>query len=331
LIIQEPFLFIFNDNLFFAVLLNGVFMTKKIIITGATGLIGKKLSRALNDRGDEVTVFTRNTDSANKTIPFVKSLVKWNYKNPDEWKNHLDGKDAIVHLAGINLFSRRWNDNFKKEIIESREISTRNLVKSLKDCNKKPQVFISASGVGYYGDGGDKILSEDSSKGNDFLADVCNVWEHESRKADDYGIRNVQVRTGIVLSSEDGALKQMLLPFKLFIGGSLGSGKQWFPWIHIDDIVGIYIHAIDNKNLSGAVNSASPNIVRMKEFAKTLGKVMKRPSLFAVPEFVLRIVVGEAAGTVVTGQRVSEDKLLNSEYKFGFENLEEALAELLRK
>ena len=306
-------------------------MAKKIIITGATGLIGKKLCQALFDRGDEVTVFSRNIQSAKKKLPYLKNFVTWNYKNPDEWKNHLDGKDALVHLAGINLFSRRWNDNFKKEIIESREISTRNLVKSLKDCNKKPQVFISASGVGYYGDGGETILTEDSQKGKDFLADVCDVWERESRKAGDYGIRNVQIRTGIVLSPEDGALKQMLLPFKFFIGGSLGSGKQWFPWLHINDIINIYIHAIDNENISGPINAASPNIVRMKEFAKTLGKVMKRPSLFPVPEFVLRIVVGEAAGTVVTGQRVSVDKLLNSEYKFGFENLEKALAELLGK
>lgn len=306
-------------------------MSKKIIITGATGLIGKKLSKALANRGDEVTVFSRNIESAKKIIPYIKNCVTWNYRNPDEWKNHLDGKDAIVHLAGINLFSRRWNEKFKKDIVESREVSTRNLVQSLNDCKNKPKVFISASGVGYYGDGGDKILPEGSPKGNDFLADVCDVWERESQRANEYGIRNVQIRTGIVLSPEDGALKQMLLPFKLFIGGPLGSGKQWFPWLHIDDIIGIYIHAIDNKNLTGAVNAASPNIVRMKEFAKTLGKVIKRPSLFPVPEFVLRIVVGEAAETVVTGQRVSVDKLLKSEYKFGFENLEEALAELLRK
>jgi uncharacterized protein len=331
LIIQEPFLFIFNDNLFFAVLLNGVFMTKKIIITGATGLIGKKLSKALMDRGDEVTVFTRDTNSARKKLPFLNNFVEWNYQKPEEWKSHLDGKDAIVHLAGVNLFSKRWNEDFKKKIIDSRKVSTKNLVEALKDCKNKPEVFVSASGVGFYGDGKESILNEEAQKGNDFLADVCNMWEVESRKAGGYGIRNVQIRTGIVLSTEDGALKEMLLPFKLFIGGPLGSGKQWFPWLHIDDVVRIYIHAIDNKNLSDAVNAASPNIVRMKEFAKTLGKVMKRPSLFPVPEFVLRIVVGEAAGTVVTGQRVSVDKLLNSEYKFGFENLEEALAELLRK
>lgn len=304
-------------------------MSKKILITGATGLIGKRLSKALMDRGDEITVFSRNTNTAKRKLPFLNNFVEWNYQKPEEWKSHLDGKDAIVHLAGVNLFSKRWNEDFKKKIIESRKISTRNLVTTFTDCKHKPGVFISASGVGFYGDGKETILNEEAQKGNDFLADVCNMWEVESRKAGDYDIRNVQIRTGIVLSTEDGALKEMLLPFKLFVGGPLGSGKQWFPWLHIDDVVRIYIHAIDNKNLSGAVNAASPNIVRMKEFAKTLGKVMKRPALFPVPEFALRIVVGEAAGTVVSGQRINIEKLIKSGYKFKFENLEEALRDLL--
>lgn len=304
-------------------------MKKKIIITGATGFIGKKLSKALMDRGDEVTVFTRNTNSAKKKLPFIDNFVEWDYHKPDDWKNHLDGKDAIVHLAGVNLFSKRWNDDFKKKIIDSREESTKNLVEALKDRKNKPEVFVSASGVGFYGDGKETILKEDSQKGNDFLAEVCEIWERESQKAGDYGIRNVQVRTGIVLSPEDGALKQMLFPFKLFVGGPLGSGKQWFPWLHIDDIIGIYIHSIDNKNLSGAVNSANPNIVRMKEFAKTLGKVLKRPSILSVPEFILKIVVGKAAGTVASGQRINVEKLLKSGYRFKFENLEGALKNLL--
>ncbi len=304
-------------------------MKKKIIITGATGFIGKKLSKALMDRGDEVTVFTRDTNSARKKLPFLNNFVEWNYQKPEEWKSHLDGKDAIVHLAGVNLFSKRWNEDFKKKIIDSREVSTKNLVTAFADCKNKPEVFVSASGVGFYGDGKETILKEEAEKGNDFLAGVCGIWERESQKAGDYRIRNVQVRTGIVLSPEDGALKQMLLPFKLFVGGPLGSGKQWFPWLHIDDIIGIYIHAIDNKIISGAVNSASPNIVRMREFAITLGKVMKRPSLFPVPEFALRIVVGEAAGTVASGQRINVEKLLKSGYKFKFENLEEALSDLL--
>lgn len=305
-------------------------MSKKIIITGATGLIGKNLSKALTDRGDEVTVFSRDIQSAKKKLPFLNEFVRWDYKNPDEWKKQLDGKDAVVHLAGVNLFSKRWNDNFKKVIVDSRELSTSNLVQSLKNCKYKTEVFVSASGIGYYGDGGETVLTEESPKGKDFLADVCNTWEVESRKAGELGIRNVQIRTGIVLSTKDGALKQMLLPFKLFVGGPLGSGKQWFPWLHINDIVNIYIQAIDNNNISGPLNSASPNILRMKEFVQTLGKVLKRPSFFPVPEFVLRVVVGEVAETVVSGQRVNADKLLKSGYKFEFENLEDALRDLLK-
>ncbi len=305
-------------------------MSKKIIITGATGFIGKKLCKALADRGDEVTIFTRNIESAKKDFPFIKSFVKWNYKNPDEWKFHIENKDAVIHLAGVNLFAKRWNEDFKKQIIESRNLSTKNLVLSIKDCKIKPEVFISASGVGYYGDSGDTFVAEESTKGKDFLSDVCEVWERESLKAVEYGIRNVQIRTGLVLSPEDGALKQMLPTFKFFIGGPLGNGKQWVSWLHIDDIVGIYIHAIDNTNLSGTVNAASPNPVKMKEFAKTLGIVLRRPSFFSVPEFVIRFSVGEAADVVLSGQRVDVTKILDSGYKFKFENLGGALNNLLK-
>ena len=234
--------------------------------------------------------------------------VEWNYQHPEQWKSKLENTDAVIHLAGINLFSKRWNDEFKRAVLESREVSTKNLVEAIKSCTNKPEVFISASGIGYYGDCGETILNENSPKGNDFLADVCEVWENESENVEASGVRSVQVRTGLVLSPEDGALKQMLPAFKLFVGGPLGNGKQWSSWLHIDDIVGIYLHAIDNKNLSGAVNAASPNPVRMNEFANTLGKVLKRPSLFPVPKFILRLIVGEAAEVVTASQRIDPRK-----------------------
>jgi hypothetical protein len=303
---------------------------KRIVITGATGLIGKKLADALIDRGDQVIIFSRDAEKAKSIFPKALECVEWNYRKPDLWKSKLENADAAIHLAGINLFAKRWNDDFKKAVLESREVSTKNLVEVIKSCANKPEVFISASGVGYYGDCGDRILKEDSSSGNDFLADVCKVWEGEARKVEISGVRSVQIRTGLVLSSEDGALKQMLPAFKFFIGGSLGNGKQWSSWLHIDDIVGIYLHAIDNKNLSGAVTAASPNPVRMKEFANTLGKVLNRPSLFPVPKFALKIVVGEAAEVVTASQRVDPKKLLKSEYYFKFENLENALRDLLK-
>jgi uncharacterized protein len=305
-------------------------MSKKIVITGATGLIGRNLVNALTNRGDEVIVFSRNANNAKSIFPNIKSFVEWNYRKPELWKSNIEEVDAVIHLAGVNLFDKRWDDNFKKRIIESREISTRQLVKAIEDCNKKPEVLLSASGIGFYGNRGEDILDENSSAGNDFLAKVCEVWENEARNVEKSEVRNVQIRTGLILSTEDGALKQMLPAFKLFVGGALGNGKQWLSWLHIDDIVGIYLHSIDNKKLSGVVNAASPTPVRMKEFAQTLGKVLNRPSLFPVPKFVLRLVIGEAAEVVTASQRINSKKLLESDYKFKFEKLEDALKDLFR-
>lgn len=305
-------------------------MSKRIVVTGATGLIGKRLVNALLNRSDDVIVFARNIEKAKSLLPNANKYVEWNYKKPENWKSEINGVDAVVHLAGVNLFSKRWNNAFKNEVLESRKVSTKNLADAIKSCSNKPEVLISASGIGYYGDCRDNTLSEESPAGNDFLADVCKVWESEARKVEQFGVRSVQVRTGLVLSTEDGALKQMLPPFKFFIGGPLGDGKQWASWLHIDDIVGIYMHAIDNNKLSGAVNATSPNPVRMKEFAQTLGKVLHRPALFSVPKFALKIVVGEAAEVVTASQKVNVKKLLDSGYKFRFENLKEALEDLLK-
>jgi len=302
---------------------------KKIIITGATGLIGRKLSQKLTEAGHQIIVFSRNASSAKNILKKDYTYIDWDYRNSDKWIESISTADVIVHLAGINLFAKRWNKKFKEEILASRKETTKALVDAVKLSQAKPEVFVSASGVGYYGDCGDKLLDENSPAGNDFLAEVCKVWEAEAAVVEQAGVRRVSVRTGIVLSKEDGALKRMLLPFKLFVGGPLGNGKQWFPWIHIDDIVGIYFHAIENQNLIGAVNAASPNICTMKGFAETLGKVLHRPSLFPVPELALKIAIGEAGKVVLMSQRVKVNKLLESGYKFKFENLEEALRNLL--
>jgi len=304
---------------------------KKIIITGATGLIGKKITSQLIERGDEVIIFTRDAKKTKTIFPLAKECVEWNYKNSFEWQKYLENYDAVIHLAGANVFSKRWTDVFKKEILESRVQSTRSLIEAIKLCNKKPEVFISASAVGYYGDAGENTLTEDSIAGNDFLAQVCKVWEAESAPIEQVGIRRVIIRTGIVLSLNDGALKQMLPSFKYFIGGALGSGKQWFPWIHIDDIAGIFLHALDNKKLHGAVNAASPKILRMKEFANLLGKIINRPSIFSVPGSILKLALGEVANVVLASQRINVNKLIESGYKFKFENLEDALKDLLKK
>jgi hypothetical protein len=305
-------------------------MNKKITITGATGLIGTELCHSLISRGDEVTVFTRNVESAKSSLGDAMNYVKWDYKSPIAWQDSLKDQDVVIHLAGANLFGKRWTKDYKKVILESRELSTKNLISGLRNSQSKVKVFISSSGVGYYGSRGEEILTEKSELGNDFLAQVCDVWERETENASAIGIRNATLRQGIVLSKKGGALAKFLPPFKFFIGGALGNGKQWFPWIHIDDLIAIYLFVLDNAEISGAVNVVSPESLRMSEFAKTLGKILNRPSIFNVPEFVLKILVGEAASTIVSSQRVVPQKLIDHAFKFKFENLDEALRDLLK-
>ena len=303
---------------------------KKIIITGATGSIGRRLVQELTARGDNVIVFTRNPETAKKKIVNASKYVKWEYERLTDWMHESNDVDLVVHLASANLSSKRWNEKFKKEAYDSRIISTRNLVEAIKQVEHKPKSLICSSAVGYYGERFDEILDEESSPGNDFLADLCKDWENEASKVEQYGVRRVSLRTSPALSKDEGALKKMLWPYKLFIGGPLSKGKQWFPWIHIDDIVGIYLRAIDNEKVSGAINGASPGIVTMKEFAKTLGNVLNRPSAFPAPKSIMKIVAGEVAEYVVMSQRTTVEKILNAGYKFKFENLEAALRDLLK-
>ncbi|MFI5237490.1 MAG: TIGR01777 family oxidoreductase [Ignavibacteriales bacterium] len=303
---------------------------KKILITGATGAIGQNLVRRLLTAGNQVFIFTQNPEKAAKKLPEVKRIIKWDYDLKNEWKHELNGIDAVVHLAGENLSVKRWSEKFKKSAYESRILSTRKLVEAIKSIEQKPNVFICASGVGIYGNRYDEILDEKSLTGNDFLSKLCTDWETEAKKVEELGVRRVSIRTGLVLIKDDGVLKKLKRPFKLFIGGSLGNGRQWFPWIHIDDVVGIYLKAIEDKNLCDVFNAASPGIVRTKEFAKTFGKILNRPSFLNIPKFAMKIAAGEVADYAVMSQRISADKILNSGYKFKFENLEEALRDLLK-
>ncbi len=304
---------------------------KKIIVTGATGLIGRKLCSKLLEQGNEITIFTRNPEAAKKVIRGAKKYVKWNYNNPEEWKDYLNETDSVIHLAGTNLGAKRWNNEFKKELFNSRIESTRQLVNAIKKCGNKPKSFITASAVGYYGDRGDEVLIEKSNPGKDFLSNLCSEWEKEAEKIEDQNVRRVSLRIGLTLSNEGGVLKKFLPPFKIFLGGPLGNGKQWFPWIHIEDLINILIHTIKTESLQGPVNVASPGIVRMNDFATSLGKILKRPSLLPVPKFAIRIAAGELGKYAVMSQRTSVEKILNSGYKFKFEKLEDALRDLLKK
>ncbi len=304
-------------------------MNKKIVVTGATGLIGKRLVKKLLERNYDLTIFTRSPETAKLIFPKIKNIVYWNEYASSDLSQYLDGKDAVFHLAGANIAAKRWTQNYKSQILNSRVISSRILYHSLENCKQLPSVFISASAIGYYGNTVHKVITEEAKNGYDFLAHVCKSWEDEISRIKEYGIRWVGVRTGIVLDKEGGALKKMLIPFKLFVGGSLGNGRQYFSWIHIEDIINIFLYALDNAKIEGPINATAPNPVTMKIFSKTLGNILKRPSFFNVPAFLLRIILGESSQMILTSQRVYPQKLQENGYKFKFEFLEDALSDLV--
>ena len=300
---------------------------KKIVLTGATGFLGKKIVRKLIDRGDEVCILTRTVENAKKIFPTVNRIIEWN-PGSNSWYSSLEGADAVINLAGENILARRWNEEHKRKILLSRVNSVQSLIHAIEHVKSRPKVFISASAVGYYGNR-EEAVDENSNHGKDFMADVVTKWENETKKIDTLAVRRVNIRIGIVLDKKNGALARMILPFKFFIGGPLGSGVQWFPWVHVDDVVGIFLFALDNENVNGILNAVSPNPVRMNDFCKTLGMVMKRPSMFRVPEFVLIILFGEAAQVILSGAKVNPKRTEEFGYRFEYSKLAEALKNLL--
>jgi hypothetical protein len=302
---------------------------KKILITGATGLIGRELCKTLSSRGDELTIFSTNVERAKTILPFAKEVIAWKDYEKD-YSTYIEGKDAVIHLAGASVAGKRWTINYKNEIYDSRIHTTNNLVSSIALCKDKPKVFISASAIGFYGEGGSSVLTEASPNGKDFLSNVCMDWEKASGRLETFNMRRAIVRTGIVLSTNDGALKKMLLPFQFYLGGPLGNGRQWFSWVHIADIISLYLFLLDNQKAKGIFNAVSPQPVQMKTFADTLGKVLHKPSIFSVPKFVLRLVMGESASAILESQKVMPEALLQAGFKFKYENLEEALNDLLK-
>ncbi|MBX3009287.1 MAG: TIGR01777 family oxidoreductase [Melioribacteraceae bacterium] len=298
----------------------------KVAITGATGLIGKKIVKKLVDRGDQVLVLTRSVEKTKGLFSANVDLVEWDIKSKD-LQTKLEGVDAIIHLAGENVMGKRWNDEHKNKILESRIIGTRSIVDAIYKMENRPKVLVGASAVGYYGNSEIQV-DELSNVGTGFLADVVKAWENETVKVEMLNVRRVNVRIGIVLDKNEGALAKLLTPFRLFVGGALGSGNQWFPWVHVEDVVDLFLFSLDN-NINGVVNAVSPDIVRMNEFCKVLGKMMKRPSYFNVPEFVLKLVIGEAAEVILTGANVSPKRTIELGYKFIYPNLKSALKEIL--
>jgi uncharacterized protein (TIGR01777 family) len=293
----------------------------RITITGATGLIGTKLVTALRDRGDEVTILSRSPDKAGS------GAVAWtDPEGTPAPAEALAGRDAVVHMAGEPV-AQRWSDSVKERIRSSRELGTRNLVAGMQAAGFSG-ALVSSSAVGYYGPRGDEKVVEDSPAGSDFLAEVCVIWEQEAAKAPG---RVVFVRTGIVLDADGGALAKMLPFFKLGVGGPVAGGEQYMPWIHLDDLIGIYLRAIDDATWSGPVNGSAPEPVTNKAFSKTLGTVLKRPAFAPVPKFAIRLLFGEMAEIVAEGQRAIPKRTTELGYAFQYTSLEPALRSALGK
>lgn len=298
---------------------------KKYLITGGTGFIGTHLRNELMRDGHFVTVLTRNPGRYQEEAAKNQKFISWD----EDLVPVMDTCDVVINLAGESIFGQRWSEDVKENIYRSRIESTIRLSDAINRSEQPPELFISASAAGYYGDRGDDLLDEASGPGDDFLAKVCEDWEAAAMKVQSPSVRILIPRIGIVLEEHGGMLKQMLLPFKLFAGGPVGHGEQYIPWIHMEDLCRGILFPVGNPDLEGAYNICSPNPVTMNDFATILGETIRRPSFFRVPEFLLKIVLGEAAGPVMTSLRVQPAKLSRQGFEFRYETVEEALAAVL--
>jgi uncharacterized protein (TIGR01777 family) len=299
----------------------------RVLMTGASGLIGRHLCQSLLDDGHTVIGLSRSPENA-RGVP-VTEMRRWDAMSGPPDDKALAGVDAVIHLAGEPIAAHRWSDEQKRRIRDSRVLSTRHLVNALQAMNSKPAVFISSSAVGFYGDRDDESLDEQSPPGQGFMPEVCIEWEREAAHAERAGIRVVLVRTGVVLSREGGALEKMMLPFKLGLGGKLGSGRQWLPWIHIADIVGIFCFALASAAIKGPINGTAPAPVTNAEFTREFAAALNRPAFVPVPEFGLRAAMGEMAAVLLSSQRVLPKAIIAAGYRFRFETLAAALADLM--
>jgi uncharacterized protein (TIGR01777 family) len=297
----------------------------RILITGGTGFIGTYLRKHLLQRGYLVTIVSRNPEKYESETAQNQQFVSWK----GDLVGEMEKADAVINLAGESIFGQRWTEETKQRIYSSRIDSTRQIVNAIRKANNPPSVLLSASAAGYYGDRGNEVIDETTEAGNDFLARVCIDWEAAAEKVTETGVRLAKPRIGIALEKGGGALQQMLLPFKLFVGGSIGNGEQYFPWIHMLDLCRGITFALENEKLNGAFNLNAPNPVMMDEFAKELGKQLGRPSIMKVPDFLLKLVLGEAAKPITNSLRLKPEKLEKLGFEFRFNHLEIALGDIL--
>lgn len=302
----------------------------RILISGATGLIGSAVTRRARDLGDEPVRLARPTVSKRTPMSGDPQSISWD-PAAGTLDSRAEGADAMVHLAGASIAQGRWTERRKRVLQDSRVEATRQIVSALRKLSRPPRVFVAASAVGFYGNRGDEILSETSSPGCDFLAELVRDWEAESRAAADWGARVVLLRFGVILARRGGALPRMVLPFRLGAGGPIGSGKQWMSWITLEDAVSIIYFALRRDSVSGPVNAVAPNPVRNGDFGRVLGDVIHRPAFVRTPAFVLRLALGEVADALLlSSQRTSPDRLSQLGYKFIYPELRPALESVLK-
>lgn len=301
----------------------------RIIITGGTGLIGTALSKKLLEDDHEVIILSRNPTASR--VPNGARVEKWDAKTSDGWGSLINADTAIVNLAGAGIADKRWSDQRKKILHASRIDVGKAITAAVEAAEQKPKVLIQSSAVGYYGIHDDGKLTEASSVGNDFLAKLCEEWEASTVSVEVMGVRRVIIRTGVVMSTDGGAFPRMAMPFKMFVGGPIGSGKQWLSWIHIADEVKAIQFLINNENVNGIYNLTAPNPHTNKQLSKIIGKVLGRPSFMLVPAFVMKILFGEMSTVLLDGQRVLPSNLESGGFTFKFPELEPALRDLLGK
>ncbi|MEH2346622.1 MAG: TIGR01777 family oxidoreductase [Nostoc sp.] len=304
----------------------------KVAITGATGFVGSLLVQRLHGKGHQIVVLTRNTAFAQKVFPseaFANvEIVPYTPNASGSWQSVIASCDGVVNLAGEPIGEGRWTPERKQEILNSRKLGTQRIVEAITNANPKPTVLINASAIGYYGTSETATFDETSLSGNDFLAQVCQAWEAEARKVKDAGVRLVILRFGVILGN-GGALGKMIPPFKLFAGGPIGSGRQWFSWIHVDDVVNLIMQALTKPEIEGVYNATAPNPVRMADLSQTLGQVMNRPSWLPVPGFAIEALLGDGAIVVLEGQQVLPKRTVEAGFEYKYSNLQSALTQIL--
>lgn len=304
----------------------------KVAITGATGFVGSRLVERLHEEGHQVLVLSRDSARAQRVFPASAypnlEIVTYSPTKSGQWQQAIAGCDSVVNLAGAPIAEERWTPARKQEILDSRQLATQKLVEAIAQANPRPSVLVSASAIGYYGASETATFDENSPLGDDFLAQVCQGWEKAAASVKATGTRLVILRFGIILGM-GGAIAKMLLPFKLFAGGPIGTGKQWFSWVHREDVVNLILFSIAQPQVEGILNATAPNPVRMTEFSHTFGEVLKRPSWLPVPSFALEVLLGDAAQVILEGQQVLPKRTLASGFQYQYPKLKEALEEIL--